>query len=334
MIEFNGVQICRSLRPAASVIPAWALGIFLALAAHAAQAQSGFAQLDVDIQKTAISALTEIETKYYKTVSRTALLDACAKGVVDAKSHPQSEHPDDEGIDHCLRSMISKLGTGEKYVNLQEAKASHKRKRDTVAPVSNAVLAGNVMLIRIPAFSDSTPLQIADALDAAMTSKSRGLIIDLRGNNDDHFIVTAILATAFLPSGTRLAIAQFGKTGTSEELNVNAKMWAQNAGVPAKLPGIALTVPLVVLVDEKTGGTREVLAAALQDQRRALLVGRQTAGHTLFRFSASVTYGGFFSLTQGAVARANGVAIDGQGVTPDRIVPAEKDIETALGLLQ
>ncbi len=308
------------------------LGASLSLTSVTVQAQSSFQELRPETRTAARSAMDQVEEYYYKPVSNAMLTDACVQGAAQARANPDGVRSDDDESDVCIRNMLSKLDGPVRYYNVYEALELRQRKPDRAAPLGSVMLAGGVVHIRIPAIDESTPQQLADALAAVSPTKETRLILDLRGNNDDHYMASAALASAFLPRKTLIATASLIKTLEREHIRVGRDYhYGDRSGkLPAALPGLALSAGLVLLVDQQTGGMAELLAAALQDHRRALIVGRTTLGNGRFRTMRSAMYGGFFLLTSGEFVRPSGGMMYGKGVTPDRIVTADKDIDTAL----
>jgi carboxyl-terminal processing protease len=81
------------------------------------------------------------------------------------------------------------------------------------------------------------------------------------------------------------------------------------------------TVPLVVLVDEDTGSAAEVLAAAIKDHGRGVLVGTRTAGAVLESLVFILPGGAALMVPVRRVLTGRGVELEGSGVTPDVAVP-------------
>ena len=78
--------------------------------------------------------------------------------------------------------------------------------------------------------------------------------------------------------------------------------------------------PLVVLVNENTAAAAEVLAAALQDNQRATLVGQTTLGKGSVQVIRELSFGGALRYTAAYYLSPQGRGIDGLGVTPDFLV--------------
>jgi carboxyl-terminal processing protease len=81
-------------------------------------------------------------------------------------------------------------------------------------------------------------------------------------------------------------------------------------------------IPLVVLVDGGTASAAEIVASALQDRGRAVIIGSQTFGKGSVQAPSQLSDGSAFELTVGHYFTPSGRSIDGVGVTPDLEMPA------------
>jgi carboxyl-terminal processing protease len=75
--------------------------------------------------------------------------------------------------------------------------------------------------------------------------------------------------------------------------------------------------PLAVLIDRWTASAAEIVAAALRDNERAILVGRRTYGKASVQTLLDLSNGGAIKLTTATYLTPNGVDINGQGIRPD-----------------
>jgi carboxyl-terminal processing protease len=128
-------------------------------------------------------------------------------------------------------------------------------------------------------------------------------VLDLRNIPGGYLTQAVEIASQFIQSGTVVQI----KSGD----NTTAK---SAEGTEAN------TMPLVVLVNDKTAGSAEVLAAALQDSQRATVVGSQTQGKGSVQVMQPLSFGGALRYTAATYLTPSGRAIDGVGVTPDVVV--------------
>ncbi len=164
---------------------------------------------------------------------------------------------------------------------------SFLRKRIQIEPVSyHDVRPGTqIGYISVDAFNDKTATAFGEALrDLKSRTKLKGLIIDLRGNGGGLVGESVGILGHFLPKGTEVA------TLRSRDNAVSAIY--QTSVVPSD-PNL----PLVVLINEETASTSELLAGALQDYDRAVIVGRKSFGKGIVQTTAQMPYGGRIKFT-------------------------------------
>jgi len=139
-----------------------------------------------------------------------------------------------------------------------------------IANVYHEVLEGDVGYIRVTHFSQRTVQNLVAALDAlrAAGALDKGLVIDLRGNTGGSMKEAARSADQFLKAGMLLRTA--GPDGGQVQ-NLQARMDAVDAGDEPQ-------VPLAVLMDRRTASGSEILAGALLELDRAVLVGTRSYG--------------------------------------------------------
>ena len=117
----------------------------------------------------------------------------------------------------------------------------------------------------------------ADEVEAALSQfkDARGFILDLRGNPGGYLDESLDIADLFLPEGVRLASAESrvpGEAGRSLD-----ESWT--AETPDHIPG----KPMIVLVNRFSASASEIIAGALQDHDRALVIGERTFGKGVFQ---------------------------------------------------
>jgi carboxyl-terminal processing protease len=196
---------------------------------------------------------------------------------------------------------------------------------------------------RISTFSDTTAADFAGNLARArrdFPEKPRGLVLDLRGNPGGVLESAVDVADQLLESG--LIVTADGRTP--------AARFTMRATPGDVLPG----VPVVVLVNGATASAAEILAGALQDHRRAVLLGRRTFGKGFVQTVMPLAQGRAIKLTTSRYFTPSGRSIQGSGIEPDHVfeqidgVPLDLDdpgvrtslatrdsgIHAALGLLK
>ena len=165
--------------------------------------------------------------------------------------------------------------------------------------------AGNqvtdIQYMRIAEFADRTPDEVAAVVTNAQQTK-QGLIIDLRGNPGGLLRETVETADLFLDGGVVL---------TEVDRDDNQTVHQARAGGPA------LTIPIVILTDQFSASGSEVLAAALRDNGRATIIGKQSFGKGTVNVSQQLDDGGALFVTIRKWLTPKDVQIDGVGITPD-----------------
>lgn len=159
-----------------------------------------------------------------------------------------------------------------------------------------ALLPGSVGYVDLKIFSDSTERELSRAVDSLARGGMRSLVLDLRGNPGG--LVTQGVAVADLFLDPRQLIVRL--KGRTEEAS---RTWSDTA--TQRWPDL----PIVVLVDEGSASAAELVAGALQDHDRALLLGRTTYGKGSAQAVFQTTVGGL-KLTTARWYSPSGRSID------------------------
>jgi carboxyl-terminal processing protease len=166
------------------------------------------------------------------------------------------------------------------------------------------MLDGGIAYIYLGIFSESADEQLADALTALMKENPKGLILDLRQDVGGYVDTAVDVGSQFLPDNTLLFYEK--SAGDVEQ------RYYTHAG------GLALDVPMVVLVDGGTASAAEIVAGALQDHQRALLVGTTTYGKgSVQEWIPLMNDMGAVRITVARWYTPNGNQISKKGLTPD-----------------
>jgi C-terminal peptidase prc len=191
--------------------------------------------------------------------------------------------------------------------------------------------------LRIGEFLASTPRELTDAIASLKHRGMRALVLDLRGNQGGSFVAGVEVARRLLPHG--LIVTTQGQLG-----QVANQVFSSDSGMAA------LDVPLVVLIDAETASAAEVVAAAIRDNERGILVGMPTFGKGTIQYPLKLTAAdeaegstrprsGTVRLTIAQLIAPRGGAINGIGITPHVIESSSTQqidvaILRALDLLQ
>lgn len=199
-------------------------------------------------------------------------------------------------------------------------------------------LANGIAWIHVTAFEGRTAQDLVAALKTLDASGApRGIVLDVR--NDPGGLVSAAVgvAGAFLPSGTALFSARGRATATDAAdatVTVDLRFYRRpgEPDVLADLPAWTRTVPLAVLVNGASASSAELLAGALQDHRRATVLGSRTFGKGSIQSIFPLTGDSAVKLTVARYFTPNGHEIQARGITPDVIVAQDRTEAGATGL--
>jgi len=180
-------------------------------------------------------------------------------------------------------------------------------KRAHIVPQTvSGVLNGNVAVIRLSGFNHSTTEVLRDKielLDSGLSGGLQGLVIDLRGNPGGLLDQSVAVSDLFLTGGK--IVTTHGRHPDSHQYF--------NADSDQIVPG----VPMILLVDGHSASASEIVAAALQDQGRAVVVGSATYGKGTVQTVLSLPNDGELTLTWARFHAPSGYALHRRGVLPD-----------------
>ena len=216
------------------------------------------------------------------------------------------ETTQDKSLDTVAKLLSGKPNTTAILsVNRSEEILTFSVKRTELRsnPVQLKKLKNEIVLISISEFTRGTARSMRSALAASGVERS-GVILDLRGNPGGLLVEATDVAGAFLNGGT---VVEFFKPGKSPEV------------FNAIGDGDSKT-PLVVLIDRGTASAAEIVAAALQDRNRAVIVGERTFGKAAVQDLTELSNGAAIELTIGYYLTPNGKRLEGKGLDPDILV--------------
>lgn len=188
----------------------------------------------------------------------------------------------------------------------------HRRRRRTLSltriavnPVTVfAARQGPLLVIQITGFEQGTANQFGQMVMAALSAAvpPQGLVLDLRGNRGGLLDQAVAVADSLLDGGT--IASTVGRDPAADQI------WRAGSG------DIATGLPLAVLVDGRSASAAEVLAAALADDGRGVVIGSATFGKGLVQDATTLPDGGHLLVTWARLLAPLGWPLQGLGVMP------------------
>ncbi len=147
----------------------------------------------------------------------------------------------------------------------------------------------------------------------------KGLVLDLRNDPGGLLDAAVALSAAFLPSNVVVVTTNGQASDARSSFRANPEVYARRGGAdPLKrLPAAMKTVPLVVLVNEGSASASEIVAGALQDYKRATIMGAQTFGKGSVQTVRPLSPDTALKITTARYYTPNGRSIQATGIVPD-----------------
>ncbi len=185
--------------------------------------------------------------------------------------------------------------------------------RDTIIiPVIETYTKGDIFVIALYSFNLHATEEFIQALKDFEKSGLKKLIIDLRSNPGGFFDASLDMASMFLPEGA-VIVRERGNKDTPEKV-YRSKGFGL---VPAD-------IPVVVLIDGGSASASEILAGALQEHKRAQLVGTDSFGKGSVQEFVEFNDGSSLKVTVAKWYTPNNLSISDKGLTPDHTIPRER----------
>ena len=198
------------------------------------------------------------------------------------------------------------------------------RNRISINSVKSTTLEGDIAYIRITSFigsgrTNGTEEEFNVALKAHKAADMEALILDLRDNQGGLLNAAYHIADGFIDEGLIVSTKSETNSDFNEEYPATS-----NLRCPPE-------IPLIVLVNEYSASASEIVAGAIKDTRRGLLVGQKTYGKGVVQKRFKLPDGAM-SLTISTYYTPNGTSINDAGITPQVSIAddAPDDVETQM----
>ncbi|WP_197984994.1 carboxyl-terminal processing protease CtpC [Leptolyngbya sp. Cla-17] len=214
-----------------------------------------------------------------------------------------------EGMDvnKAVTLIRGAAGTSVKLTILrgtQQIDYAIKRARIEIHAVKSSELPspqGKVGYIRLVQFSANAPMDMQKAIEKLEKQQVSGYVLDLRGNPGGLLYTSVDIARMWMSKGA--IVSTKSRTGEQDKEQANGRSLTNK--------------PLVVLVDGGSASASEILSGALQDNRRAVLIGTKTFGKGLVQSVRQVGKDSGLAVTIAKYYTPSGRDINKQGIVPD-----------------
>lgn len=217
--------------------------------------------------------------------------------------------------DMSLHDAVSKMrGVPKTSVTITILREGWKATKDftlareliKIKSVKSKILEDGIGYVKISQFQEQTAADLSTALEKLVQEKMNSLVLDLR-NNPGGLLNSAVSVTSqFLPPG-KLVVYIKGKKGERTEYNTDND-WPN------------YDIPMIVLVNEGSASASEIVAGALKDWNKAVILGIKTFGKGSVQSVIPLSDGSGLRLTTAIYYTPKGTSIQATGIVPDIVV--------------
>jgi carboxyl-terminal processing protease len=203
------------------------------------------------------------------------------------------------------------------------------REEIRVQSVRSKVVEPGYAWLRVSQFQDRTVEDFVRKLEEIYKQEPnlKGLVLDLRNDPGGLLEASVAISAAFLPADT-VVVSTNGQVPDSKgTFKASPEYYLRRGGAdPLKrLPEAVKKVPLVVLVNEGSASASEIVAGALQDHKRAVIMGAQTFGKGSVQTVRQLTPETALKITTARYYTPSGASIQAKGIVPDVMLDETAD---------
>src|SRR5688572_26523740 len=205
-----------------------------------------------------------------------------------------------------------------------------------IQSVKSKMIEPGYAYFRVSQFQEQTGETLARAIEKHFKESQapmKGLVLDLRNDPGGLLNGAVAVSAAFLPAGS-LVVYTDGRTEDSKmKLNASPENYLRGRlreDYLRRLPAEAKTVPMVVLVNAGSASASEIVAGALQDHKRAVIMGQQTFGKGSVQTILPLGNNTAIKLTTARYYTPNGRSIQARGIMPD--IPLDDGVGAQAGV--
>ncbi len=195
-----------------------------------------------------------------------------------------------------------------------------------VKSIKSKLVEPGYAFVRITQFQEHTGENLATALDNLYKENKgdlKGLVLDLRNNPGGLLTAAVGVSAAFLPKDALVVYTEGRAAYAKMRLNANTDAYLHGDGKTdylKNLPASIKDVPMVVLVNGGSASASEIVSGALQDHKRALIMGTQTFGKGSVQTILPLGGNTAIKLTTARYYTPSGRSIQAKGIVPDIMV--------------
>src|SRR2546421_5765389 len=201
-----------------------------------------------------------------------------------------------------------------------------------VQSIASKVIEPGYAWVRVRAFQEGTPENMVKHLnDLFKQGQVKGLVLDLRNDPGGLLHGAVAVSSAFLPAKSLIVSTDGRAEDAKKKFFATPDDYVRGSrgeDVLKSVPSAAKTVPMVVLVNGGSASASEIVAGALQDHKRATVIGTQTFGKGSVQTIMPLGNNTAIKLTTARYYTPGGRSIQALGVTPDILVEDPSDVAT------
>ena len=227
-----------------------------------------------------------------------------------------------DAVDKMRGKIGSKVKLTIRRINEKPLEVTLKREEIKIQSVKNSIKADDVVYIRISSFSEDVDTMTAKAIKDAkkkLGDKLKGVVIDVRNNPGGLLDQAVNVSDLFLDKG--------------EIVSTRSRNEEDTVKYTAKEGDIAKGLPIVVIINDGSASASEIVAGALQDHKRAIILGEKSFGKGSVQAVIPLGKYGAMRLTTARYYTPSGRSIQAKGIEPDiEVKPAKVEVlDTGVG---
>jgi carboxyl-terminal processing protease len=223
------------------------------------------------------------------------------------------------GFYKSVKAMRGEPGTKVKLLVIKHDETKPKdieliRETVKISPVKTSLEKNNVAYVRIKTFNEHTYKELKENIEKLKIDTNndiKGIILDLRNNGGGLLNQAILVSEYFINNG--IVVSTKGKAaGTSQEFFASKNS--------AKAPN----VPMIILINGGSASASEIVAGALQDYKRGLIIGTKSFGKGSVQTLLPINNNAAVKLTTSKYYTPSGRSIQAEGILPDIIIDNAK----------